>query len=101
MLRHEVPIKKILIGLIKKKIEEKPRRWHEVPSEALWAYRVSKNGAIKVTPFQLVYGQEVVLTLELSLQTRRVMCQDKLTGTEYNSMMMDEIDDLVIVVLQL
>jgi hypothetical protein len=27
---------KIVIGLIKKKIEERPRRWHEVLSEALW-----------------------------------------------------------------
>jgi hypothetical protein len=28
--------------------------------EALWAYRVSQHGAIKVTPFELVYGHEVV-----------------------------------------
>jgi transposase InsO family protein len=48
---------KILIGLIKKKIEEKPRRWHEVLNEALWAYRVAKHGAIRVTPFELVYGR--------------------------------------------
>jgi transposase InsO family protein len=46
---------KILIGLIKKKVE-KPRRWHKVLSEALWAYRLSKHGAIKVTPFELVYS---------------------------------------------
>jgi IS30 family transposase len=50
---------KRLIGLIKKKIDERLRRWHEVLNEALWAYRVSKHGAVKVTPFQLVYGQEV------------------------------------------
>jgi hypothetical protein len=48
---------KTIVGLIKKKIEEKPRRWHEVLIEALWAYRVSEHGAIKVTPFELVYGQ--------------------------------------------
>jgi hypothetical protein len=52
---------KTLIGLIKKRIEEKPRRCHEVLTEALWAYRVSKHGAIKVTPFELVYGQEAML----------------------------------------
>jgi hypothetical protein len=45
------------VGRIKKKIEEKPRRWHEVLMEVLWAYRVSEHGAIKVTPFELVYGQ--------------------------------------------
>ena len=48
---------KTLIKLIKKKIEENPRRWHEVLSEALWARHISRYGATKVTPFELVYGQ--------------------------------------------
>ena len=30
-----------LIKLIKRKIDEYPRRWHEVLSEVLWAYRIS------------------------------------------------------------
>jgi hypothetical protein len=51
---------KTLIKLIKKKIEDIPRRWHEVLSEALWAHRIPRHGATKVTPFELVYGQEVL-----------------------------------------
>jgi transposase InsO family protein len=31
---------KIIIKLIQKKIDQKPRRWHSVLSEALWAYRM-------------------------------------------------------------
>jgi transposase InsO family protein len=58
---------KTLIKLIKKKTEENPKRWHEVLSEALWAYRISKHSATKVTPFELVYGQEVVLPVEVNL----------------------------------
>jgi transposase InsO family protein len=58
---------KTLIKLIKKKIEENPKRWHKVLSEALWAHRISKHSAIKVTPFELVYGQEAVLTVEVNL----------------------------------
>jgi hypothetical protein len=46
---------KTLIKLLKKKIEENPKRWHEVLSEALWALHISKHNAIKVTPFELVY----------------------------------------------
>jgi hypothetical protein len=53
--------------LIKKKIEENPKRWHEVLSEALWAHHISKHSATKVTPFKLVYGQEVVLSIEVNL----------------------------------
>jgi hypothetical protein len=58
---------KTLIKLIKKKIEENPKRWHEVLSEALWPYHISKHSAIKVTPFELVYGQEVILPVEVNL----------------------------------
>jgi IS30 family transposase len=47
---------KTLIKLIKKKIEENPKRWYEVLSEALWAHHISKYSATKVTPFELVYG---------------------------------------------
>jgi hypothetical protein len=46
---------KTLIKLIKKKIEENSKRWHEVLSEALWAYHISKHSATKVTPFELVF----------------------------------------------
>jgi transposase InsO family protein len=36
---------KTLIKLIKKKIEENPRRWHEVLSKTLLAHRISRHGA--------------------------------------------------------
>jgi hypothetical protein len=58
---------KTLIKLIKKKIEENPKRWHEILLEALWAHRISKHSATNVTPFELVYGQEVILTVEVNL----------------------------------
>ena len=48
---HAESSNKILIKLIKKKIEENPKRWHEVLSKALWAHRISRYGATKVTPF--------------------------------------------------
>ena len=51
---------KTSIKLIKKKIEDNLRRWQEVLSEALWAHHISRHGAAKVTPFMLVYGQEVL-----------------------------------------
>jgi transposase InsO family protein len=58
---------KTLIKLIKKKIEENPKRWHEVLSGALWAHRISKHSTTKVTPFELVYGQEAILPVEVNL----------------------------------
>jgi hypothetical protein len=85
---------KTLIGLIKKKIADHPRRWHEVLSEALWAHRVSKHRATKVTPFELVYGQEAVFPMEITLDAYRVARQNDLTIGEYHDLMMDNIDEV-------
>src|ERR1041385_303880 len=85
---------KTLIRLIKKKIEEKPRRWHEVLSEALWSHRISKHGATQVAPFELVYGQEAVLPVEIKLQALRVARQNNLSVVDYNDLMMDQIDEV-------
>jgi hypothetical protein len=38
-----------LIGLIKRRIPDHPRHWHNVLSEALWAHRISKHSATKVS----------------------------------------------------
>jgi hypothetical protein len=56
-----------LIKLIKKKIEQNPKRWHELLLEALWVHRISKHSTIKIIPFELVYGQEVILPVEVNL----------------------------------
>jgi transposase InsO family protein len=85
---------KILIKLIKKKIEENPKRWHEVLSEALWAHRISRHGATKVTPFELVYGHEAVLPVEVNLDAYRLAKQNDLSAVDYYNSMMDNIDEV-------
>jgi hypothetical protein len=84
-----------LVRLIKKKIEESPRRWHEVLSEVLWAHRVSKHGATKGTPFELVFRQEAVLPVEVNLQGCRIEAQDALSVKQCHELMMDMVDDVV------
>ena len=84
-----------MIKLIKKKVEDHPRRWHEVLSEALWAHRISRHGATKVTPFELVYGQEAVLPVEVNLAALRFARQNDLSAEDYYSLRMDNIDDIV------
>ncbi|KAK1609279.1 hypothetical protein QYE76_032952 [Lolium multiflorum] len=84
---------KSLMKLIKRKIDEHPRRWHEVLSEALWAYRMSCHGAIKTSPYHRVYGQEAVLPWEIKAGSRRVTFQNDLTTEEYAALMSDSIED--------
>ena len=51
----------IMIKLIKKKIEEQPRKWHSTLNEALWAYRMAYHGSINASPYELVHGHNAVL----------------------------------------
>ena len=83
-----------MIKLIKKKIEDHPRRWHEVLSEALWAHRISRHGATKVTPYELVYGQEAVLPVEVNLAALRLAKQNDLSAVDFHNLMMDNIGEV-------
>jgi hypothetical protein len=85
---------KTLIKLIKKKIEDNLRRWHEVLSEALWAHRISRHGATKVTPFDFVYGQEAILPIEVNLAAYRLAKKNELSVVDYHDLMMDNIDEV-------
>jgi hypothetical protein len=84
---------KVLIKIVKKRIKDNSRKWHEKLLEALWAHRTSRHRATKVTPFEHVYGQ-VVLPMEIGLQSLRVTRQDSLSAKEYHELMMDMIDDV-------
>jgi hypothetical protein len=84
---------KVLIKIIKKRIKDNSRRWHEKLSEALWAHRTSGHRATKVTPYEVVYGQEAVLPVEVSLQNLRITSQDYLLAKEYTELMMDKVDE--------
>jgi hypothetical protein len=83
-----------MIKLIQKKIDQKPRRWHSVLSEALWAYRMAPHGATKTSPYELVYGHHAVLPWEMQSDSRRVVLQKDLSSKDYSSLMMDELEDL-------
>jgi hypothetical protein len=90
-----------LISLVKKKISDHPKHWHKVLSEALWAHRISKHRANKVSPFELVFGQETMLHVEVSLNDVRFTQNDLIVGDYYNSMMdnIDEVTDKRVIAL--
>jgi transposase InsO family protein len=85
---------KIMIKLIQKKIDQKPRRWNSVLNEALWAYRMAPHGATKTSPYELVYGHHAVLPWEMQSDSRRVVLQKDLSSKYYSGLMMDELEDL-------
>jgi len=83
-----------IIKLIKRKIEENPRRWHTLLNEALWSYQMACHGATKVSPYQLVYGNDAVLPWKIKTCSRRMFSQDELNADDYTALMKDELDNL-------
>ncbi|KAM1125125.1 hypothetical protein ACFX2B_039958 [Malus domestica] len=85
---------KVLIGILKKMIKERPGMWHLKLNEALWAYRTSPRSATGTTPYTLTYGHDAVLPVELSVNSLRVIEQSSLSNAEYNQAMLQELEDL-------
>jgi hypothetical protein len=80
-----------LISLIKKKLYDHPRSWHKVLTEALWAHRIFKHHAT----FELVYGEEVVFPVEISLNDVKCAMQNNVAVEDYFNLMMDNIDKVI------
>jgi hypothetical protein len=53
-------------------LEARGRNWHKELPSVLWALQTNVNSAIRDTPFNLVYGADVVLPPEIYLESARV-----------------------------
>ena len=58
---------KNLIRIIKRTIDQNHNNWHKSLMYALWAYRITQKAFIGTSPFNLVYGKEVVLPTHLAI----------------------------------
>eukprot|EP00253_Pinus_taeda_P021640 PITA_21640 len=56
---------KNLIRIIKRTVDQNQKNWHKALVNALWADRIMKKASIDTSPFNLVYGKEVVLPTHL------------------------------------
>ena len=75
-------------------LEEKPRDWHRILSETLWAYRTSQRYSIGVSPYSLTYGHDAVLPMEVVVPSLRVSRHNGLNPQEYIEAMMMELEAL-------
>ena len=51
---------------------------------AIYTHRISRHGATKVTPFELMYGQEAVLPVEVNLDAYRLARQNDMFVVMYH-----------------
>ena len=72
----------ILAGIIAKVILDKRQTWDEHLGEALWAYRTMYKLTTGFTPFQLTFGLEAVLPIEIQIPLLRLALQHDLDDAE-------------------
>eukprot|EP00253_Pinus_taeda_P019572 PITA_19572 len=58
---------KNLIKIIKRTIDQNHKNWHKSLIYALWADQITHKASIDTSPFNLVYGKEVVLPTHLAI----------------------------------
>ena len=57
--------------------------WEEKLSFALWGYRTSIQTSTRATPYSLVYGSEVVLPIEVEIQSLKVLVETKVLEEDW------------------
>ncbi|CAL8117362.1 unnamed protein product [Prunus armeniaca] len=85
---------KVIKGILEKMIEGKPRAWHDLLPEALWAYRVSKRSATGTSPYALTYGHDAIVPMELKVRSLRVTERPGQEEKDYAQAMAHELEDL-------
>jgi hypothetical protein len=68
---------KSLINIIKKVLKENKKSWHLHLKYALWANRIGTKKSIGTSPFQMVYGTDVVLPINLALPVMKLWQDEK------------------------
>src|SRR6202022_2584669 len=72
----------ILCNINTKTVQGSMSDWDSKLLNALWAYRTASKVTTKFTPFQLVYGQEAILPIELELPSLRIAIDERLSDEE-------------------
>ena len=75
-------------------LEDNPKDWPKILTEALWAYRTSKRDATGVSPYSLTYGHDAVFSMVVVVPSLRVFRQNGLNPQEYSEAMMMELEAL-------
>ena len=64
---------KSLVRIIKNLLEDNKKAWHTKLKYVLWADRINTKRAIDMSPFQLVYGTEVIFPASLGIPVMKLL----------------------------
>ncbi|XP_051140130.1 uncharacterized protein LOC127257704 [Andrographis paniculata] len=75
-------------------VEENPRKWHTLLSQALWAHRNSRDTSTGFSPYQLTFGQDAVLPAEFVVPSPRVTNTTSCIDEAYAQRMWQQLEEV-------
>lgn len=87
----EISNRTILHGL-KTRLEGAKGAWADELPTVLWAYRTTSRVSTGETPFNLVYGAESLIPVEISCQSPRLSAFEKCGGSDNSSSLRENLD---------
>ena len=64
-------VNKVIVNILKKRLDDAKGRWVEELPHVLWTYRTTPRRSIGETPFSMTYGAKAVIPLETGFPTLR------------------------------
>eukprot|EP00253_Pinus_taeda_P036071 PITA_36071 len=87
-------INKVIESIITKTVHLHRRDWAERLPEALWAYRTTWRNTTGHSPYELVYGKEVLLPIEFQVKTFKMAVQLGMDLSEAQKHRMEQLNEL-------
>ena len=66
---------KVLEAILTKTIKTNHTNWEDRLPEALWAYKTTWRNTTEHSPYELVYGKQILLPIEFQIKTFRMAAQ--------------------------
>ena len=85
---------KVLESIITKTVHLHRRDWAERLPEALWAYRTTWRNTTGHSPYELVYGKEVLFPIEFQIKTFKTAVQLGMSLSEAQKHRLDQLNEL-------
>lgn len=85
---------KVILLVMKKKLDDAKGIWADYLQELLWSYHTTPQSTTKETPFRMVYGSDAMTLVEIELPTWRMKHFDEGTNNEGLEIEVDLVDEV-------
>jgi len=85
---------KVIKAILTKTIKENRRDWFQRLPEALWAYRTTWRNTTRFSPYELVFGRNVVFPIEFEIKTLRTALDVNLDLNDAQTARLQQLQEL-------